>query len=153
MIHYENIHVLGDLNFDMLKIQKYTTLNDMCDVFNLSQLVSKETCFMKGFTPSFVDVILTNQKNLCFNVLNIPTGISDCHNLISVTVQGHVNRPQQEYIKYRSYKNFDVTNFNEDISKINVPTSENLSSKDQLNNVYENYESEFLSVLDKHAPI
>ena len=28
-----------------------------------------------------------------------------------------------------------------------------MSSKEQLNNVYENYESEFLSVLDKHAPI
>jgi hypothetical protein len=59
---------------------------------------------MKGFTPSLVDIILTNQKNLCFNVLNIPTGVSDCHNLISVTVKGHVNRPKQEYIKYRSYK-------------------------------------------------
>jgi hypothetical protein len=68
-------------------------------------------------------------------------------------VKTHVNRPKQEYIKYRSYNNFDVTNFNEDISKINVPTSENLLSKEQLNNVYENYESEFLSVLDKHAPI
>jgi hypothetical protein len=143
MIHNENILVLDDLNFDMLDNQKCTTLNDMCDVFNLSQLVSKETCFMKGFTPSLVDVILTNQKNLCFNVLNIPTGVSDCHNLISVTVKTHVNRPKQEYIKYRSYKNFDVTNFNEDISKINVATSENLSSKEQLNNVYENYNRSF----------
>ena len=41
MIHYENILVLGDLNFDMLDNHKCTTLNDMCDVFNLSQLVSK----------------------------------------------------------------------------------------------------------------
>ena len=39
--------------------------------------------------------------------------------------------------------NFDVTNFNEDISKINVATSENLSSKEQLNNVYENYNRSF----------
>jgi hypothetical protein len=117
---------------------------------------------MKGFTPSLVDVILTTQKNLCFNVLNIPTGVSDCHNLISVIVKGHVNRPKQEYIKYRSYKNFD-----EDISKINVSTSENLSSKEQLglggprprrmtsgrgkqgklNNVYENYESRVFKCL------
>ena len=82
---------------------------------------------MKGFTPSLVDVILTTQNNLCFNVLNIPTSVNDCHNLISVIVKGHVNRPKQEYIKYRSYKNFD-----EDISKINVLTSENLSSKEQL---------------------
>ena len=41
MIHYENILVLGDLNFDMLDNRKCTTLNNMCDVFNLSQLVSK----------------------------------------------------------------------------------------------------------------
>ena len=60
-------------------------------------------------------------------------------------MKSHVNRPiKHEYINYRSYKNFDVTNFNEDISKIYVPTSKNLSSKEQLNNMYENYESEFL---------
>jgi hypothetical protein len=44
--------------------QKCQTLNDLCDVFNLSQLITNPTCFKKGCTPSLVDVILTNQKNM-----------------------------------------------------------------------------------------
>jgi hypothetical protein len=35
---------------------------------------------MKNCIPSLVDVVLTNQKNKCFNIQNFPTGISDCHN-------------------------------------------------------------------------
>jgi hypothetical protein len=32
--------VLGDLQFDMLNDKKCQTMNDICDVFNLSQLIS-----------------------------------------------------------------------------------------------------------------
>ena len=45
---------------------------------------------MKNCIPSLVDVVLTNQKNKCFNIQNFPTGISDCHNIISVTIKGDV---------------------------------------------------------------
>jgi hypothetical protein len=55
-----------------------------CDVLDFSQLVLKPTCFMKNCIPSLVDVVLTNQKNQYFNIQNVPTGISDCHNIISV---------------------------------------------------------------------
>jgi hypothetical protein len=32
--------LFGDLNFDMLNSDKSATLNDFCDIFNLSQLVN-----------------------------------------------------------------------------------------------------------------
>ena len=64
--YYENIILLDDLNFDMVSNQKCQTLNDLCDVFNLSQLITNPTCFKKGCTPSLVDVILTNQKKYVF---------------------------------------------------------------------------------------
>jgi hypothetical protein len=64
--YYENIILLGDLNFDMVNNQTCQTLNDICDVFNLSQLITNATCFKKGCTPSPVDVILTNQKKYVF---------------------------------------------------------------------------------------
>jgi hypothetical protein len=37
--------------------------------------------------PSLVDVVLTNKKSSCFNTLNLPTGVSDCHNLISTILR------------------------------------------------------------------
>jgi hypothetical protein len=42
------------------------------------------------FYEKLVDVVLTNRKNKCFNIQNFPTGISDCHNIISVTIKGDV---------------------------------------------------------------
>jgi hypothetical protein len=53
------------------------------DIFDLSQIVKEPTCFMKNSTPSLVDVILTNKKTMCFNTHNIPTGVSDCHYILS----------------------------------------------------------------------
>jgi hypothetical protein len=53
------------------------------DIFDLSQIVKEPTCFMKNSTPSQVDVILTNKKTMCFNTHNIPTGVSDCHYILS----------------------------------------------------------------------
>ena len=98
--YYENIILLGDLNFDMVNNQKCQTLNDLCDVFNLSQLITNPTCFKKGCTPSLVDVILTNQR---FNFQQVLV-----YNLISVTMKGKVQSQQQKNISYRSYKNFEI---------------------------------------------
>ena len=55
--------LFGDLNFDMLNSDKSATLNDFCDIFNLSQLVNGPTCFKKGCIPSLVDVIMTTRNH------------------------------------------------------------------------------------------
>ena len=43
LINYEHMLLFGDLNFDMLNSDKSATLNDFCDIFNLSQLVNGPT--------------------------------------------------------------------------------------------------------------
>lgn len=111
--------LLGDLNFDMPNDKKCQSISDICDVFNISQLVSKPTCFMKGCT--LVDLILTNKKQLCFNIQNLSTWISDFHNLISVTIKGKVTIQKHQTITFRSYRNFDIDLFNTDIVKIKLP--------------------------------
>jgi hypothetical protein len=40
IINYDNIIVMGDLNFDMLNDKKCQALKDLCDVLDFSQLVS-----------------------------------------------------------------------------------------------------------------
>jgi hypothetical protein len=64
IVKYENYIVLGDLNFDMLNQSKCQSLHDICDIFDLSQIVKEPTCFMENSTPSLVDVILTNKKTM-----------------------------------------------------------------------------------------
>lgn len=118
-------------------------MSDICDVFNLSQLVSKPTCYMKGCTPSLVDIILTNKERLCFNIQNLLTGISDCHNMISVTIKGKVNTQKKQNITYRSYRNFDSDQFNNDIAQIKLPEAESISTPDHVHDAYMQYENEF----------
>ena len=88
----------------MLNSDKSATLYDFCDIFNLSQLVNGPTCFKKGCNPSLVDVIMTNKKSLCFKSQNVPTGVSDCHNIISTVIKGEVLHEPKKIRYYRSYK-------------------------------------------------
>ncbi|CAG2236062.1 unnamed protein product [Mytilus edulis] len=74
---YDNILMLGDLNYDMLVNEKSNTLKDACDVCDLTNLVHEPTCHTKGNNPSLIDVVLTNKSSLCMNIRNFNTGISD----------------------------------------------------------------------------
>lgn len=62
---FDNILLLGDLNFDLTHPTRWKTLLDMCDVFNLANRINSHTCFMKDC------------PTLCFNALNFGCGISD----------------------------------------------------------------------------
>ena len=149
-VSYENIIIFGDLNFDMLCTEKSQILNDISDIFSLSQLVKGPTCFKKGCNPSLVDVIITNKKNMCFKTTNSPTGVSDCHNIISTVVKGNLPAQKRREVTYRSYKTFDIDQFTNDLQKIKI--SENCTEKD-LSSIYDKYEKDFKNILDKHAPI
>ena len=75
-----------------------------------------------------MDVVLTNQKNQYFNIQNVPTGISDCRNIISVTIKGDVPVQKRKIITYRSYTNVDTDSFDCDLENISFPDVENLST-------------------------
>lgn len=82
---YDNNLILGDLNYNMLlDNSKSTPLNNVCDIFDFSNLIKKATCFTKDALPTLIDVILTNKPNKCQNATNFNCGLSDYHNLISV---------------------------------------------------------------------
>jgi hypothetical protein len=60
------------------------------------------------------------------------TGISDCHNIISVTIKGDVPVQKRKIITYRSYKIFDTDSFNCDLEKISFTDIENLSTSSEV---------------------
>ena len=48
-----------------LHAEKGNALKNVCDIFDLTNLIKNPTCFCKDANPSFVDVILTNKPTSC----------------------------------------------------------------------------------------
>jgi hypothetical protein len=83
-VKYDNILIRGDLNYNMLlDNSKSTPLNNVCDIFDFSNLIKKATCFTIDALPTLIDVILSNKPNKCQNATHFNCGLSDYHNLIS----------------------------------------------------------------------
>lgn len=85
------------------------------------------------------------------NTGNFNCGLSDVHNIISVQIKGNVPSVKREYNNYRSFKNFDNEAFIQDLEKVNFEDITN--TEHDVNNMYINFEKEFIAVVDKHAPI
>ena len=89
----------GTFAYDMLVSDKSSPLQNVCDIFDLTNLVKSPTCYNKNSNPSLNDVILTNMPNNCMNVTNFNCGISDVHNLIAVQIKGFIIQRKNELKK------------------------------------------------------
>ena len=99
-------------------------LEAILQAYDLSNLIKKPTCY-QSYTPSCIDLILTNRKHL-FQLSNtFETGLSDHHKLICTILKsgGFKGAPTEKI--YRSYKTFAVDQLQE-ILKIKL---ENIKSK------------------------
>ena len=98
---------LGDFNCDLLSPIKCKILTGIMEIFDLKNLVKTATCFMKNCKPSLLDVILTNSSSAFIKTLNFPTGVIDCHNLISSVINCKMPRFEKQKINIRSFRNFN----------------------------------------------
>lgn len=146
---YDNINIIGDLNFDMSRDDKNFQLVNLCDVFNLANIVKQPTCFRPGSVPSLIDVFLTNKSDLCANHCNFNCGLSDMHNIIAVQLKAKVNIKKRHFISYRSFKHFDLDTFLTDTANIDF----NIDDFTDVNNAYDHFAEAFKNVVDKHVPI
>jgi hypothetical protein len=71
--------------------------------------------------------------------------LSDVHNIISVQIKGTIPRINKKFIEYRSFKNFDQEIFLNDLEQKNLNSI--VDKCDNVNSAYENFESEFISVV------
>ena len=83
--------------------------------------------------------------------MNFNCGLSDVHNLIAFQLKIEVPLNKSKWCTYRSFKNFDVDNFNEDL--ISSLTKMIFSDSCNVNNMYETFTGKILSVANKHAPL
>ena len=75
---------MGDFNIDIKSSNSdKDKLETFCDLFNLTNLVHSETCFMKN-SKSIIDLILTNKPFHFQKTHFVETGLSDYHEMISI---------------------------------------------------------------------
>ena len=150
---YENIVLMDDINVDMSDRNNthtnYDHVQELSDVFNLTNLIKQTTCFTPTAThPSLIDIILTNRPRSFQSSVAIETGLSDHHKMV---LKCHFVRLQPATIHYRDYKYFDPEAFINDIKDANLDAIVSLS--DDPNSVYSDFCAHFKSILDLHAPL
>ena len=133
---YDNHIVLGDFNMDL----SHTQLSAFMEHYNHYNLIKNDTCF-KG-DGSCIDLILTNRKYCLKNTSSFETGISDHHHLIYSMLKTAFEKEESKKFTYRNYKQFQWETFGKDLT----------SSPRNCNGEYENYEQNFIKVLNMHAP-
>ena len=106
LLKSNDICIFGDLNSCP---RKTGVIKDLCDYYNLSNLVNKPTCF-KG-EPSIIDVILVTNKKKYSGVLNCESHVSDFHSWIGAATKRFAPTQKPSRIKYRSYKNFKESDY------------------------------------------
>ena len=80
---YKNLILMGDFNIDIKSSNsEKDKLNNFCDLFNLTNLVQSETCFIKS-SKSITGLILTNKPLHFQKTLVVKNRLSDYHKMIS----------------------------------------------------------------------
>ena len=136
---YDNIIIIGDFNCE----ETETHMSTFCENYILKNLVKEPTCYKNLEKPSCIDLILTNRNKSFINTSVVETGLSDHHKLILTVLKSNFIKLKPKTVEYRCYKNFNDTIFKSDLQK-------KLSKISTLS--YNEFESRFLEVLDKHAP-
>ena len=127
--------MLGDFNVD----PSHTRLSAFMEHYNYYNLIKSNTCF-KG-DGSCIDLILTNRKYCFKNTSSFETGISDHHYLIYSMLKTKFEKEESKNVTYRNYKQFQWETFEIDLT----------SSPRNCDGEYENYEQNFIKVLNTHA--
>ena len=136
---------MGDFNID-IKSSNFDKgkLENFCDLFNLTNLVHSETCFMKN-SKSIIDLILTN-KSLHFQKTHVvETGSSDYHKMISTFFKACSSKLRTKVIYYRSYKKLNFLCY---LKKANFDFFKN-----DPNQNYNHLTDNFLGIVSKHVPL
>ena len=127
---------MGDFNMEL----NNHMFKSFLDSKNLTNLIKTNTCF-KG-KGSSIDLILTNKKYSFKYTSSYETGLSDHHHMIYTMLKSSFINIEPKLLNYRDYKNFNFGNFKEDLSEALLISR----------NLYDEFESAFITALDKHGP-
>ena len=147
---FQNVMLIGDLNFNMLSKDKSAPLTELCDIFDLRNLIKKATCFTKNNDPSLVDVILTNRPRTFNTTLVCDTGLSDNHRLVACVMKNTLKPRPKGKVLYRSYKNLHEAELIRDIEYAPLHVAELFDDIDDSCWMQEKLLSD---IIDDHIPL
>ena len=104
---YENFLLLGDFNLST----ENPNFKNLLNSFDLESLIKIPTCYKSLLSPTSIDLILTNKKDLFMKSPTFETGISDFHKLITTILRKTISKGNAKKIFYRGYKVFDHNTF------------------------------------------
>ena len=142
MSQFDNVLLLGDFNLEPWE----SCMDEFCQIYNLKNLISEPTCFKNPLHPSIIDLILTNKPNSFQHSQTIETGLSDFHKMTVTVLKMFFQKQVPTCIKYRDYKCFNRFSFHTELS-------EKINDMDKNCSSYALFETIFMEVLNKFAPI
>ena len=104
---------LGDFNSQPSE----NCVNDFCNVYNLSNLVKKPTCYKNPDNPSCIDLFLTNRPKRFQSTMTMETGVSDFHKMVITVLIFFCKKQKPKIFHYRNYKTFNADLFKEESNK------------------------------------
>ena len=129
-----------------MKLNNNSYYSDLCDTFDLTNLIKANTCF-KSSNQTSIDVILTNWQRSFQKSGAITTRPSDCHKMILTFFRSYFSRLPPKTITYRRFRYFETKDF---LCKL----ENKLRSKECNGGVkYDDLTNIFQSTLDNHAPL
>lgn len=142
--------IIGDMNIDLSKSNpKAEKLCEMMNLHNLVNKINEPTCF-KGSVPSQIDLCIVSQPRRFGSVLNWNCGLSDWHNVIAIATKLKIPKPRNTVIKYRSFKKFNLEDYQRDISFIPFQV---MDIFDDIDDKYWFFNCLVSEVVNDHTPI
>ena len=143
---YSDLVFLGDMNCCP---SKSTTIQDFCEIYGLTNLITEPTCH-KGDVSTLLDVILVTNPRRYLGTLNSECNISDFHNIIGAATRRFAPSLKPQKIVYRSYKSFNDADFLFDLQCAPFHVMNIFDDADDM----AWYTSTLISdVIDSHAPV
>jgi hypothetical protein len=147
--HVSMVYLLGDLNINLLCNHDSTCLYDVLDPYNMENIIEEPTCSMSE-NATLLDVIFTNNVRRIAATINVTNSISDFHNLTGFSTKIHVPRKKNDFVSYRSYKNFDENAFKHDLATAPFSVADIF---DDLDDIYWFHSTLISDVIECHAPL
>ena len=148
LTHGKEVIMIGALNCDILKNSPESRVfRNLCSSLNLTQLITNPTR-VTSQSSTLIDVIMTTNTALVAESGVMENHISD-HYLIFTVLKLKLPKPQPTFITVRSYKQYDRNTFLEDIAQ---EQWEHISLVDDVDEQLNQFNSNFLRILDRHAP-
>jgi len=112
----EETIIVGDFNVNYKEQADNTDFKNVIKLYGFKQMVTKSTR-ITSTSSTLIELIMTNKPSTLSHVDVVSTSLSD-HDMVSCIRKINSHKQEPKTIKVRKYTNYDATQMNEDVLKI-----------------------------------